>query len=357
MGHSCSKLFCYSFISVAALFLISGCGQQPTVSHPLMIRAESYVRQEKYDEAAKDIKQYLLVNPESAYAHRRLAQIYDENLDRPELAVYHYTLCLEINPYIIGHGDVKKYLASARRRTYDRMKKEYNDRKTVDYLSRKIKEFKTDSQKNSHKKDQMVKVVAAYKRYIFKVNKEKKKLQLELNSAKTLAEITKEKNSELKNNIDILKAQIEKLKAQIPESEVKTSETDKAPPLEPTEKVIQPEKIQEVVSETPTRKNLIPERSVKPVEMQPHINLAAGKMAKNADDSKQFPDIKTVEETPEKKTFYTVQQGDTLSSIARKFYGSARHFNILLEANKKILPDASKLRVNQVLTIPEMKKK
>ena len=356
MSQGSSKLFIIPLAAITALLLIGGCGPQSSGSHPLMIRAESYIQQQKYDQAARDIKQYLLVNPESAYAHRRLAQIYDENLDAPELAVYHYSLCLEINPHIVGSGDVKKYLASARRRAYDRMKDEYNDQRTVDYLSKKIKEIKSSSEKDSLKNEQMIKVVAAYKRYIFQVNNEKKKLKLELDSAKTLAEITKEKNTELENEIDLLKKQIDKLKALVPENEVKTAAPMTETTTEPDEKIDKPKDAEEAATESPVRKNLIPESTVKPAGMQPHI-IIEPQRTETTETATPFPDIKTVEETTAKQTFYTVQQGDTLSSISRKFYGSARHFNILLEANKKILPDASKLRVNQVLTIPEMKKK
>lgn len=355
MSQGCSKLFCGLFSAVISLLLIGGCGPQSAGSHPLMIRAESYARQQKYDKAAKDIKQYLLVNPESAYAHRRLAQIYDENLDRPELAVYHYTLCLEINPYIIGHNDVKKYLASARRRAYDRMKEEYNDQQTVGYLSKKIRAIKLDARKSSLKKEQMVKVIAAYKRYIFRVNNEKKKLKLELDAAKTLAEINKEKNTALENKINDLNMRIEKLKVLVPDNDSKAigSITQESP--EPAGEIDKPEEEKETATETPIRRNLIPESTIKPVEMQPHKILATKESVEVKPSP--FPDIKTVAKQEAKKTFYTVQQGDTLSSISRKFYGSAKHFNILIEANKKTLPDASKLRVNQVLTIPEMKKK
>ena len=54
---------------------------------------------------------------------------------------------------------------------------------------------------------------------------------------------------------------------------------------------------------------------------------------------------------PEEKT-YTVQPGDTLSKIAKQFYGSANSYMKIFEANKDTLSDPNKIQVGQVLTIP-----
>ena len=50
---------------------------------------------------------------------------------------------------------------------------------------------------------------------------------------------------------------------------------------------------------------------------------------------------------------YTVQSGDTLTKIAKHYYGDASKFNRIFEANRNILSDADKIQVGQVLTIPE----
>ncbi len=54
---------------------------------------------------------------------------------------------------------------------------------------------------------------------------------------------------------------------------------------------------------------------------------------------------------PETKT-YTVQPGDTLSKIAKQFYGSASAYMKIFEANKDKLSDPNKIQVGQVLNIP-----
>lgn len=50
---------------------------------------------------------------------------------------------------------------------------------------------------------------------------------------------------------------------------------------------------------------------------------------------------------------YTVQSGDTLSKIAKQFYGNASQYNKIFEANRNILSDPNKISVGQELTIPE----
>jgi len=50
---------------------------------------------------------------------------------------------------------------------------------------------------------------------------------------------------------------------------------------------------------------------------------------------------------------YEVVAGDTLSKIAKKFYGSASEYMKIFEANKDQLKDPDKIRVGQKLRIPE----
>ena len=50
--------------------------------------------------------------------------------------------------------------------------------------------------------------------------------------------------------------------------------------------------------------------------------------------------------------FYTVQSGDTLSKIAREFYGDAGKYPRIFEANKPMLKDPDKIYPGQMLRIP-----
>lgn len=49
---------------------------------------------------------------------------------------------------------------------------------------------------------------------------------------------------------------------------------------------------------------------------------------------------------------YTVQSGDSLSKIAKQFYGDANQYMKIFEANKDQLDDPNKIIVGQELTIP-----
>lgn len=54
---------------------------------------------------------------------------------------------------------------------------------------------------------------------------------------------------------------------------------------------------------------------------------------------------------PEAK-FHTVVRGDTLSKIAREFYGNANAYMAIFEANKPMLTHPDKIYPGQVLRIP-----
>ncbi len=52
------------------------------------------------------------------------------------------------------------------------------------------------------------------------------------------------------------------------------------------------------------------------------------------------------------KRTYTVQAGDSLSKIAKQFYGNANDYVRIFEANKDRLNDPNKIQVGQELVIP-----
>ena len=52
-------------------------------------------------------------------------------------------------------------------------------------------------------------------------------------------------------------------------------------------------------------------------------------------------------------TTYTVQAGDTLSAIAKKFLGNANEYMAIFNANRDQLDDPDKIKPGQVLKIPQ----
>ena len=53
---------------------------------------------------------------------------------------------------------------------------------------------------------------------------------------------------------------------------------------------------------------------------------------------------------------YTVQPGDTLSAIAKKFLGNANDYMEIFNANRDQLTDPDKIKPGQVLKIPQSTK-
>jgi nucleoid-associated protein YgaU len=49
---------------------------------------------------------------------------------------------------------------------------------------------------------------------------------------------------------------------------------------------------------------------------------------------------------------YTVKAGDSLSKIAKEFYGNANDYNRIFEANRDVLNDPNKISPGQTLKIP-----
>ena len=52
-------------------------------------------------------------------------------------------------------------------------------------------------------------------------------------------------------------------------------------------------------------------------------------------------------------TLYTVQSGDTLSAISKKFLGNANDYMEIFNANRDQLTDPDKIKPGQVLKIPQ----
>ncbi|WP_386697497.1 peptidoglycan-binding protein LysM [Lonepinella sp. MS14436] len=51
--------------------------------------------------------------------------------------------------------------------------------------------------------------------------------------------------------------------------------------------------------------------------------------------------------------FYVIQKGDTLSAIAKKFYGNAAKYPAIVAANKEVIKDADKIFLGQKIRVPK----
>ncbi|MGH8073537.1 MAG: LysM peptidoglycan-binding domain-containing protein, partial [Lysobacter sp.] len=60
----------------------------------------------------------------------------------------------------------------------------------------------------------------------------------------------------------------------------------------------------------------------------------------------------TAEKVGGSEQTYTVARGDTLSQIAKQFYGKASEWNTIFQANRDQLDDPDLIQPGQVLKIP-----
>lgn len=88
--------------------------------------------------------------------------------------------------------------------------------------------------------------------------------------------------------------------------------------------------------------------AITPEAMEKAVLLAGnvqGVEKVSADQLKASPQTGKVE-------YYTIQSGDTLSAIAKKFLGNASAYPKIFEANREVIKDPDKIYVGQKIRIP-----
>jgi len=70
--------------------------------------------------------------------------------------------------------------------------------------------------------------------------------------------------------------------------------------------------------------------------------------------SKVVDDYFTSPPKEEETEFYTVKKGDSLSKIAKAYYGNAMKYPVIFEANREVIKDPDLIYPGQVLRIPKV---
>lgn len=74
----------------------------------------------------------------------------------------------------------------------------------------------------------------------------------------------------------------------------------------------------------------------------------------NVEGVDQVDDRITVIEPEPEADFYEVKKGDSLSKIAKTYYGDALKYPLIFEANKPMLKDPNLIYPGQVLRVPKL---
>lgn len=353
---------------------LTGCGlkSKEESSHPLFKRAVKAQKSNELKLAIGYFNRYLSLRPESSRTHLRLASIYDENLDQPIRAVYHYERFLEYSPNSPEVDSVRKWKEAAMRKYYFKIRQKFNDPEDVNILQNTLFLTEQELKKNKFELKKIKSLQKKLIKYARQVRDNERILKAKLISLQavnkqTLDEMEKIRK-ELKEKSDrkeVKKVKIEKDKTKDKTKEkVDKKDEKKAIKVEikkDEKKVVKPKAKEEVKKDE--NKVIKPKEEVKkiikPLAMIPKAVTTAPpfviKKRANTEVKKEKTEIKV--DKPEVKIdlnyrIYTVQRGDSLSNISRKFYGSSKYYKLIFEANRKIIPSEKALRPGQVLKIP-----
>lgn len=92
-------------------------------NHPYFANAQRLNTEGKYEESVQYFEKYLRVYPESAKAHYELAAVYDEGLNMPVDAIYHYKQYLKFAPDTQDREYVKDAITGAEKKLYVQIRK------------------------------------------------------------------------------------------------------------------------------------------------------------------------------------------------------------------------------------------
>jgi LysM repeat protein len=114
----------FKIIFLASLILIgvscsSERGDDPR--HPLFIKGTKAKEKLNYADAEQAFIEYLETRPRSSKGHLELASLYDDNLDNPYKAIYHYKRYLELSPNSSDEATIASFIASSEKEIYERM--------------------------------------------------------------------------------------------------------------------------------------------------------------------------------------------------------------------------------------------
>ena len=361
----------YLPILICSAILLSSCSYKSTdeTSHPLFRRAVKAQEANELKLAIKYFNRYLAINPESSKTHLILASIYDENLDKPLRAIYHYQRFLEFAPNSTEATNVKKWITAAKKKFYERSRKDFNDPEDVGALQNSLYTTDQEVKKLKAQIKELKNIQKELIKFARRKNKEMKTAKLKYNRLEgkfkaKISDLNQNEEKIKKLSIALKKA---KEKQNITKSNLFTDDFD-------MENAIVPPMARKRFDKIDVKSNIaVSDKTEKPEKM---AKKSPAKPPKDDNSLPLIPEVsKTIPpfvmkeapvKTPEKKQvsaqqelpqyrYYTVQKGDSLSSISRRFFGTSKYYKKIFDSNRDVLTDVSSLRPGQVLKIPDVK--
>lgn len=222
-------------ILTASICLFSSCkdyiGKEK--SHPFFVKAGSCKAAGNYKEAAQYFEEFLNVCPRSPLTHYELASIYNDNLDDPLKAVYHYQRYLELDKNSPDAENVAKFIENAKRKLFDSLSKQYES---------------ADASKAYAETDMAKKRLAQYVEYSKKLREQNQLLREQNLAMRKRIEGFSKESVKFKETAKALKEQSEK---ETEESEKPAAQTEVKTAQETAKPA--PEQKEEVKQQTPAK--------------------------------------------------------------------------------------------------------
>ena len=117
---------------LAVLSLCVSCGPPNERAHPAFKKGVNLAKEGKFNDAAASFEKYLLVNPRSSVTHSKLADIYNDNLNDPLMAIYHFRRFLEFEPESADAQAIEAWINAAEKRYAAKIRNKYPETFTAD---------------------------------------------------------------------------------------------------------------------------------------------------------------------------------------------------------------------------------
>ena len=119
------KILQYLILMLTVAIFLTACSEGDERRHPLYIKALQDRNEGNGKDAAEKLCELLKRRPRSIYTHKLLASVYDEMLNEPASAVFHYKAYLQAMPDAADAEEVNAWLVQAEKRCYIELYKRF----------------------------------------------------------------------------------------------------------------------------------------------------------------------------------------------------------------------------------------